>query len=140
MKSSKDDIKATDFSGGFKTFYAKDVEGSFEFRSAVDNDKIKAMHEGLNFYEITFNNLGGLVMPIILEWTYEDGTKEIEKVPAEIWRKNESQVSKIFAKEKEVVNITIDPFMETADVEPRNNNFPKIEAQSQFEKYKESNK
>jgi hypothetical protein len=47
---------------------------------------------------LTFSNKGGLVMPIILEWTYKDGTKEIERIPAQVWRLNEGKVVKTFIK------------------------------------------
>ena len=62
-----------------------------------------------NIYEVTLSNKGGLVMPVIIEWTYKDGTKEIERIPAEIWRVNEHKVTKVFVKEKEVTNVVLDP-------------------------------
>jgi len=71
-------------------------------------------------YEITFSNKGGLVMPIILEWTYKEGSKEIERIPAQVWRKNEKSVIKAFMKDKEVASIKLDPYRETADVEESN--------------------
>jgi hypothetical protein len=89
-----------------------------------------------NFYEIHFTNKGGLVMPIILEWTFKDGTKEIEKIPAQIWRKNENQVVKVFFKEKEVSGIKLDPMRETADIDETNNNWPVKEMPTKFEIYK----
>ena len=76
-------------------------------------------------------------MPVIIEWTYKDGTKEIEQLPAEIWRMNESEVTKVFAKDKEVVNIIIDPNLATADVKVDNNYFPKRDVKSKFEKFKD---
>jgi hypothetical protein len=45
-----------------------------------------------------FRNKGGLIMPVIIEWTFKDGSKEIERLPAEIWRLNETRVTKVFAK------------------------------------------
>ena len=62
-----------------------------------------------NMYELTFTNKGGLVMPIIIEWTYKDGTKEIERIPAQVWRKNEKKVTKTFVKDKEVASVKLDP-------------------------------
>ena len=76
-------------------------------------------------------------MPVIIEWTFKDGTKEIERLPAEIWRRNENEVTKVFVKKKEVVNISLDPNLETADVKTVNNHFPKREEKSKFEKFKE---
>ncbi len=77
-----------------------------------------------HYYELFFTNRGGLVMPIIIEWTFKDGTKEIERIPAEIWRKNEKQVTKVFVKEKEAAAIRLDPYRETADINESNNTRP----------------
>jgi hypothetical protein len=88
------------------------------------------------YYEIYFTNKGGLVMPIILEWTYKDGTKEIERIPAQIWRKNENQVVKVFAKNKEVVGIQLDPLRETADIDESNNSWPIKVQPTKFEIFK----
>ena len=55
-----------------------------------------------------------------LIWEYADGSKEIEHIPAEIWR-NGDEVSKVFIKQQEVVTITMDPYLETADVDLNNN-------------------
>ena len=66
-----------------------------------------------------------MISPIIIEWTYKDGTKEIEKLPAEIWRTNEVEFKKVFVKEKEVVNIVIDPNEDTADINQNDNTFPR---------------
>ncbi len=61
------------------------------------------------FYEITFDKPGGIPMPLIVEYTYADGTKESITYPAEIWRKNDSEVTRVMATEKELTNIVIDP-------------------------------
>ena len=89
-----------------------------------------------NFYEIKFQNIGGLITPLIIEWTYEDGSKEIEKIPAEIWRANENEVTKVFVKNKKVNNIRLDPFLETADTDVSDNNFPRLILKSKFDKFK----
>ena len=90
-----------------------------------------------NFYELTFSNNGGLVMPIIIQWTYKDGTKEIERIPVTIWRLNEQQVSKVFVKDKEVASIQLDPYTETADVNTENGMWPLKEMPSRFELFKQ---
>lgn len=72
-------------------------------------------------------------MPIIIEFKYEDGTKEKRQYPAEIWRKNDATVSKLIASHKPITEFTIDPNEETADVNLLNNNWPK-KTESQFEK------
>ncbi|HMP30053.1 MAG TPA: M1 family aminopeptidase, partial [Saprospiraceae bacterium] len=89
-----------------------------------------------NYYELFFSNKGGLVMPVILEWTFEDGTKEIEKIPVEIWRLNEKKFRKVFVKQKPVKGIVIDPYRETADVDLTNNNWPVKELPSKFQIFK----
>lgn len=89
-----------------------------------------------NYYELFFSNKGGLVMPVIIEWGFEDGTKEIEKVPVEIWRHNENRFTKVFVKDKVVKSIVIDPYKETADVDESNNNWPVKEVPSRFQVYK----
>ena len=73
------------------------------------------------FYELSFSNKGGLVMPIIVEWTFKDGSKEVDRIPAQVWRLNESKVTKFFMKDKEVTGIRLDPMRETADIDESNN-------------------
>ena len=90
-----------------------------------------------NYYELFFSNKGGLVMPVIIEWTFADGTKEVEKVPVEIWRKNETKFRRVFVKNKEVTGIVIDPYKETADINVENNNWPVKELPSRFQVYKQ---
>jgi len=90
-----------------------------------------------HLYELTFSNKGGLVMPIILEWTYKDGTKEIERIPVQVWRKNEKKVIKTFMKDKEVASIKLDPYKETADVDVSNNIYGDIMAPNKFKVFKQ---
>lgn len=111
-----------------------------EFKNTYNEAELKKEMANKNFYQATFKNEGGLVMPMILEWTYEDGSKEIEKLPAEIWRKNEKEVTKLFVKDKKVASLTYDPFKETADVETSNNSFPRTNEPSRLEKFKNKNK
>jgi len=92
--------------------------------------------ENKNFYQVTFTNKGELIMPVVIEWTYKDGTKEIEKIPAEIWRNNEKTVTKVFVKEKEVTNIVLDPKKETSDIEEGDNVFPRVAKETKFDQLK----
>jgi len=96
----------------------------------------KTMKEPKYFYNVTFEKPGGLVMPIIVEYTYADGTSKTEKYPAQIWRMNDKEVSKSVASDKEIVKITVDPKLETADVDTSNNSWPKEIKQSDFDKFK----
>jgi hypothetical protein len=90
-----------------------------------------------HFYQLTFSNKGDLVMPIIIEWTYSDGTKEVERIPAQIWRYNEEVVTKTFTKDKTVTGIRLDPFKETADINEGNNNWGAVpQTASRFQVFK----
>ncbi|MEL6133099.1 MAG: M1 family metallopeptidase, partial [Bacteroidota bacterium] len=90
-----------------------------------------------NFYEVRFRNVGGLVMPLILEFTYADGSKEVKRIPAEIWRKNSEEIVKTFITQKEVVTIEMDPYLETADTDFSNNYWPPRAEPSRFELFKQ---
>ncbi|WP_010136976.1 M1 family metallopeptidase [Ochrovirga pacifica] len=92
------------------------------------------------FYQVTFEKPGGLVMPIIVDYTYADGTKKSVTYPAQIWRLNDKEVSKAIASEKEIVKIEIDPKEETADIDTANNVWPKQEKESEFDQFKKSQK
>jgi hypothetical protein len=137
-KSSGD--KATDFTKGPKEFTLLNTPDNYygEFKNRIDDNGVRQKLENQNLYEITLKNTGGLVSPVIIEWTFKDGSKEIERIPAEIWRTNESEVKKIFVKEKEVVNIVIDPNFETADVNTTDNVFPKKPVESKFDQLKKN--
>ena len=85
------------------------------------------------FYEVTFEKPGGLVMPILVELTFADGTTENHKFPAEIWRFDYASLTRLFATEKQVIKITIDPKELTADVDTSNNTWPKTAVKSKFD-------
>ncbi|MBG9377583.1 M1 family metallopeptidase [Panacibacter sp. DH6] len=101
----------------------------------IDN-ATKQKYAGKYLYEVSFSNKGGLVMPIIVEWTFADGTKETERIAVQIWRKDENHVSKVFMKDKEVVSVQLDPMKETADINLTNNSWPKIETVNNFNLFK----
>lgn len=149
VQASKGDLAAgsnvaknVDFSGGPQPFHLLQTDPRYygEFRSQVNDKEIMAKLKNKNIYEITISNKGGLVMPVIIEWTYKDGTKETEKIPAEIWRLNEKRVSKVFVKEKEVANVMIDPNMETADINIEDNIFPKMQQPSKFDEFRKKSR
>jgi hypothetical protein len=89
-----------------------------------------------NLYELTFSNKGGLVMPIIIEWTYKDGTKETTRIDAQVWRKNENKVVKTFLMDKEVASVKLDPMRETADINEKNNSWNIPSEPSKFQLFK----
>lgn len=90
-----------------------------------------------HFYELQLSNKGGLTMPIIIEWTYKDGSKEVDRIPAQVWRLNENKVTKSFMKNKEVASIKLDPLKETADINDGNNSWGSTAAEpSRFQVFK----
>jgi hypothetical protein len=101
----------------------------------TDDDKQK--YADKYFYELNFSNKGGLVMPIIVEFTYTDGTKQIDRIPAQIWRLNEKHVSKFYVQDKEVASIRLDPMRETADIDETNNYWGKLPEPSKFQVFKQ---
>ncbi|PMG77959.1 aminopeptidase [Shewanella sp. 10N.286.51.B7] len=98
----------------------------------------RALEEDKNYYVMNFSNLGGLVMPILLEMTYDDGSTEKLTLPAEIWRRSPHAVSKLIVTEKsqQLVSVEIDPSWETADVDIENNHYPRRIIPSRIEAYK----
>ncbi|TDQ08759.1 M1 family metallopeptidase [Pedobacter metabolipauper] len=133
------DTSLLDFYNKFDRFeVTKTADQDFQtYYAALSAEEKKLYESRKNFYELEFSNIGGLVMPILIEWTYKDGSKEIEKLPAYIWRKNENKVTKVFAKDKEVVSVQIDPNRETADIDESNNSWPRKSQPSRFELFKQ---
>lgn len=100
-----------------------------EERAAVTKPKF--------FYEVTFEKPGGIPMPIIVEYTYADGSTKRETYPAEIWRKNDMRVGKVVASEQEITKIVVDPDEETADIDTSNNSWPQRRKLGEFDQFKE---
>lgn len=127
-----------DFYNDYDEFKVTDAEREAYkrfFANLSDREK-ELINSGLNFYVIDLKNVGGLVMPVILELTYTDGTKEELRIPAEIWRLNNFNVSKLIFTKKEIAFITLDPHLETADVDLTNNTFPRRPVKSRFQTFK----
>jgi hypothetical protein len=89
------------------------------------------------FYQVTYDKPGGIPMPIIVEYTYSDGSTKRETFPAQIWRKNDAEVSKVIASEMEITKIIVDPDEETADIDTANNSWPKRKKLGEFDAFKE---
>jgi len=100
-------------------------------------DADKAKYANKYFYELNFSNKGGLVMPIIVQFTYADGTKQIDRIPAQVWRLNEKHVSKFYVQDKEVASILLDPYRETCDIDESNNYWGKLPEPSKFQVFKQ---
>ncbi|MDB5025138.1 MAG: aminopeptidase [Mucilaginibacter sp.] len=104
---------------------------------AALTEEDKQKYTGKYFYELNFSNKGGLVMPIIVEFTFTDGTKQMDRIPAQIWRLNEKHVSKFYVQDKEVASIKLDPMRETADIDETNNYWGKLPEPSKFQVFKQ---
>ena len=131
-----------DFYTSYDPFKAtqKEIKKYEKFKENLNEDELEIINSNQHFYELEFSNIGGLVMPIILDFTFSDNTNKIVKIPAEIWKKNSSQITKVFAFDKEVNLIELDPFMETADTDRSNNFWPPKMEPSKFELYKYKNR
>ncbi|WP_438962451.1 M1 family metallopeptidase [Nonlabens sp.] len=126
--------------------YKEDLKGKApsevvgELKDYMENnftaEQRAAIKEPKFFYQITVEKPGGLVMPIIIEYTYADGTTEKVTHPAEIWRLNDKEVSLAKATQKEIVGIVIDPKLETADIDTSNNSWPQEPKVDKFEELK----
>jgi hypothetical protein len=117
-----------------KAFNYKEAKNLDEFvKSKFTETEIAALKSPKFFYEVTFNKPGGLVMPIIVELTFDDDSKEIQTFPAQIWKMNDEEVSRTFATEKAIKKIVVDPNLETADIDVTNNSWPKEEVKSKFD-------
>ena len=92
-----------------------------EYLESLSEEQKELLKAEYNYYEVAFSNIGGMVMPLIVKFEYSDGSEEVKRIPAEIWRRYNDQVTKVFVTKKEVRHITLDPFLETADVDTRNN-------------------
>ena len=108
------------------------------FLDGLSNEQKEMLKVGYNFYQVDFENKGGLVMPILVEFHFTDDTKEMIKLPAEIWRYNEQKASKVFMFEKEVKAVALDPYLETADCELYDNNWPRKTIPSRFDLFKQN--
>ena len=109
------------------------------YLESLSEEERKIINTKQNFYLIDFENVGGLVMPLIVQADFEDGTSKVFRFPAEIWRKNNKEVSKMIITKKAIKSITLDPYLETADVELSNNNFPPQITRSRFDVYRSRN-
>jgi hypothetical protein len=139
---AQNEEKYQNFNSGAEPFSLTNTDPRMygEFRSQIDDKAVMAKLQDKNIYEVSLSNKGGMVMPVVIEWTYKDGSKEIERLPAEIWRTNETKVTKVFVKDKEVTGIVLDPQKEITDVNTQDNVFPKTQAPSKFEEFKKKTK
>jgi hypothetical protein len=146
---NKTDIKSTvveenpdltDFYNTYDRFATTDAEKKKyqDYLAGLSEDERKLVLEGKNFYVVNFKNKGGLPMPVIVKLAFEDGTEEVLRFPAEVWRLNDVQAKKIIPTSKKVVKWTLDPFYEIADIDTDDNSYPREPAQpTRVQLYKE---
>ncbi len=134
------DKKAIDFYTTYDPFSTNilDREDYNNYLKTLNTEEKKLLNSNTNYYEIQFSNIGGLVMPIILEFEFIDGTTELIRIPSEIWKQNSEKIKKIFILKKEVVNIKLDPFLETADVDMNNNYWPPRNEPTRLQLFKQN--
>lgn len=137
------DAKARDF---YNNEYDKfkwtilDTEEYNRYLERLNDSEREQLNSGTNYYQIDLSSPGGLVMPVILEFEYTDGSKETHRIPAEIWKTNDKNVSKVFWSEKELVRVVLDPYLETADTDRSNNYWPPQQEPTRFELFKRSSR
>ena len=107
------------------------------FMGEISKEDLDLLNAGKQFYEVEFTNHGGIPMPLIVRFTFTDGTTEVVRIPAEIWRRDETTVSKVFILDKEVKSLRLDPFLETADTDLNNNSWPAEQQPTRFELFKQ---
>ncbi len=107
-----------------------------KFKSEL-SDKEKAMLESTDrYYRVALKNVGGLVMPVILMATFEDGSTREIRIPAEVWRVDNTRCDTMIIADKPMKSLELDPYRETADVDRNNNYFPPIMESTKFQLFK----
>jgi aminopeptidase N len=109
-----------------------------EYINKLSDKEKELLSKKMLYYQVTVENKGGLIMPLIFELEFKDGNKRRIQIPAEIWKRSEQEVTKVFACEKEVTSILLDPQLETADVDLSYNAWPTRVVPTRFELFKES--
>jgi len=111
-----------------------------KYLASLTEEEKKLLQSEYNYYQVDLSNEGGMVMPVILKFEYADGTSSVERVPAEIWRRTNERVSKVFVTKKNIKTVILDPFLETADVDERNNRWSIVEGPYYFKVTKDETK
>ncbi|PMD98401.1 aminopeptidase [Siphonobacter sp. BAB-5405] len=149
VERNKKDIKQTvveanpamnDFYNSYDRYAVteSDKKKYADYLATLTEDERKLLQSGKNFYTLSLKNKGGVPMPVILQAKYEDGTTEVFRFPAEIWRMNDVSIKKIIPTDKKVTQWTLDPFQEIADIDTENNSYPRQAAQpTRFQMFKQ---
>ena len=138
IRTMVDEVPATrDFYNSYNPFEVSDAdrEAYNRYRAGLSEEEAALLDAGYHFYGVTFENQGGLIMPLVVRFTLEDGTEEVKRIPAEVWLKNEDEFTKWFNFTQPVVQITLDPFLEMADTDRSDNYWPAMQEPSKFDVY-----
>ncbi|MCY7349485.1 MAG: M1 family metallopeptidase [Cytophagaceae bacterium] len=149
VQRNKEDIKQTvveknpemnDFYNAYDRYAVTEADKKkyADFVAGLSEEEKKMFQSGKNFYTLNLKNNGGLVMPVIAKADYEDGTSEVFRFPAEIWRFNDKEIKKVIPTDKKVTRWTLDPFLEIADINADNNSYPRQSTQpTRFQVFKQ---
>ncbi len=143
--------KRIDWQPGLKDFYnspdydpdkvEQDDRKSYQkFLADLNDQQRQMLKRQTNFYVVSFKNVGGLVMPVIIRVHYADNTSELMKFPAQLWTQNSQSVNKLIVAEQEIVRLELDPRRETGDAEVGNNHWPPRLVPSRFKLFKDQKK
>jgi len=134
---AEEDNSLYDFYNSYNPFAVteKDKKKYTKYLEKLSGSERAILESNFNYYQLSFSNKGGLVMPLILKFTFKDKTSETMRIPAEIWKSNNYNISKVFFFEKEVISIELDPNLETADTDISNNSWPRKIVPTRFELY-----
>ncbi|MFY0673070.1 MAG: M1 family metallopeptidase [Bacteroidia bacterium] len=117
--------------------YEVDILDFENYYKRLDDDEKAIIDADYNYYEVTLENKGGLVMPVIIKFEYTDGSNEVIRIPAEIWKMGNDKATKVFPRKKEVTSVTLDPFLEVADIDRNDNYYPPRIEPTRFELFKQ---
>ncbi|MFA6351659.1 MAG: M1 family metallopeptidase [Bacteroidales bacterium] len=129
------DERLRDFYDTYDPFQVteRETEAYKQLLESLSDEEKTLIDKGYHFYELNFENKGGMVMPIILRIKYFDGTETIERIPVQIWQVNTEKVTKLIKSEKEIKEFEIDPYLETTDIDRTNNYWPPQNEPTRFQ-------
>ena len=104
---------------------ADDIRKYEKLLEGLEDDQSTWLESELRFYVVDLVDEGGLAMPVVLQVDYEDGSSEELRIPAEIWRRDAESVSKLIVTDKVIASLTLDPHLETADIDLIDNFWPR---------------
>jgi hypothetical protein len=126
LSAVEQDSRLRDFYDTYDPYQVseRETEAYQKLLESLTDEEKALINKGYHFYELTFTNVGGMVMPIILRTQYTDGTEKIDRIPVQIWQVDTQTVTKLIISEKEVKEFEIDPYLETTDIDRNNNYWP----------------